>query len=78
MKLLGAALVAAAFAVLGASEALRLRRRARLTSELAAGLELLRGEMVSRLAPMPEAAERIARHGAECTRFFYAALCTGL
>ena len=43
MKLLGAALVAAAFAVLGASEALRLRRRARLTSELAAGLELLRG-----------------------------------
>ena len=33
MKLLGAALVAAAFAVLGASEALRLRRRARLTSE---------------------------------------------
>ena len=29
MKLLGAALVAAAFAVLGASEALRLRRRAR-------------------------------------------------
>ena len=63
MKLLGAALVAAAFAVLGASEALRLRRRARLTSELAAGLELLRGEIVSRLAPMPEAAERLARHG---------------
>lgn len=61
MKLLGAALVAAAFAVLGASEALRLRRRARLTSELAAGLELLRGEIVSRLAPMPEAAERLAR-----------------
>ena len=68
MKLLGAALVAAAFAVLGASEALRLRRRARLTSELAAGLELLRGEIVSRLA----------RHGPEGTRVFYAAVCTGL
>ena len=78
MKLLGAALVAAAFAVLGASEALRLRRRARLTSELAAGLELLRGEIVSRLAPMPEAAERLARHGPEGTRVFYAAVCTGL
>ena len=70
MKLLGAALVAAAFAVLGASEARRLRRRARLTSELAAGLELL--------APMPEAAERLARHGPEGTRVFYAAVCTGL
>ena len=78
MKLLGAALVAAAFAVLGASEARRLRRRARLTSELAAGLELLRGEIVSRLAPMPEAAERLARHGPEGTRVFYAAVCTGL
>lgn len=78
MKLLGATLLAAAFAAFGVSEALRLRRRARLTSELAAGLELLRGEIVSRLAPMPEAAERLARHGPEGTRKFYAALCAGL
>lgn len=78
MKLLGAALVAAAFAALGASEALRLRRRARLTSELAAGMEILRGEIVSRLAPMPEAAERLARHGPQGTRVFYAAVLAGL
>lgn len=78
MKLLGAALVAAAFAAMGASEALRLRRRARLTAELAAGLELLRGEIVSRLAPMPEAAERLALHGPEGTRAFYAAVSAGL
>lgn len=78
MKLLGAALVAAAFAVLGASEALRMRRRARLTSELAAGLELLRGEIVSRLAPHAggRGAPRASRP--EGTRVFYAAVCTGL
>lgn len=75
---MGAALIAAAFAAWGISEALRLRRRARLVSALASGLELLRGEIVSRLAPMPEAAERLARHGPEPTRGFYAAVCAGL
>ena len=63
MRFVGAALIAAAFAALGVSESLRLRRRARLVSALCSGLELLRGEIVSRLAPMPEAAERLARYG---------------
>ena len=45
MRLVGAALIAAAFAALGVSESLRLRRRARLVSALCSGLELLRGEM---------------------------------
>lgn len=78
MRLLGALLTAAAFAALGVSEALRLRRRARLISALCSGLELLRGEIVSRLAPMPEAAERLALHGPEPARKFYAAVCAGL
>lgn len=78
MRLLGAALIAVAFAAWGFSEALRLRRRARLISALCSGLELLRGEIVSRLAPMPEAAERLAVNGPEPTRKFYAAVCAGL
>lgn len=78
MRLVGAALIAAAFAALGVSESLRLRRRARLVSALCSGLELLRGEIVSRLAPMPEAAERLARYGPEPARGFYAAVCAGL
>ena len=77
MRLVGAALIAAAFAALGVSESLRLRRRARLVSALCSGLEL-RGEIVSRLAPMPEAAERLARYGPEPARGFYAAVCAGL
>ena len=78
MRFVGAALIAAAFAALGVSESLRLRRRARLVSALCSGLELLRGEIVSRLAPMPEAAERLARYGPEPARGFYAAVCAGL
>ena len=78
MKLIGALALVLASAGMGLAEALRLRRRARLTADLAAGLELLRGEIVSRLAPLPEAAERLARHGPETARSFYAAVCAGL
>ena len=42
MKLLGAALVAAAFAVLGASEARRLRRRGSVFSEESKARRILR------------------------------------
>lgn len=68
MKLIGALALVLASAGMGLAEALRLRRRARLTADLAAGLELLRGEIVSRLA----------RHGPETARSFYAAVCAGL
>ena len=78
MKLIGALALVLASAGMGLAEALRLRRRARLTADLAAGLELLRGEIVSRLAPLPEAAERLARYGPEPARGFYAAVCAGL
>lgn len=78
MKLIGALALVLASAGMGLAEALRLRRRARLTADLAAGLELLRGEIVSRLAPLPEATERLARHGLETARSFYAAVCAGL
>lgn len=78
MKLLGALLLTAAFAAMGLTESLRLRRRARLIADFASGLELLRAEIVSRLAPMPEAAERLALHGPESTRRFYAAVSAGL
>ena len=54
MKLIGALALVLASAGMGLAEALRLRRRARLTADLAAGLELLRGEIVSRLAPLPD------------------------
>ena len=70
MKLIGALALVLASAGMGLAEALRLRRRARLTADLAAGLELLRGEIVSRLAPLPEATERLARHGPETARSF--------
>ena len=43
MKLIGALALVLASAGMGLAEALRLRRRARLTADLAAGLELLRG-----------------------------------
>ena len=78
MRLLGAILLSLAFAALGLTEAQRLRRRARLTSDFASGMELLRSEIGSRLAPMPEAAERLALYGPESTRGFYTALCAGL
>lgn len=78
MRLLGAILLSLAFAALGLTEAQRLRRRARLTSDFASGMELLRSEIGSRLAPMPEVAERLALYGPEGTRGFYTALCAGL
>ena len=78
MKLLGAQLLTLAFAGMGLSEALRLKKRARLISDLASGLEQLSSEICSRLAPMPEAAERLALHGPEAARGFYAAVCAGL
>lgn len=78
MRFIGAAILTAAFSAMGLAEALRLKKRARLISDVASGLELLSSEITSRLAPMPEAAERLALYGPESTRTFYAAVCAGL
>lgn len=78
MKLSGALILCLGFAVLGLQERLRLQRRARLVSDMAAALELLRAEIVTRLAPLPEAAERLGRYGPEGVRTFFLALALGL
>lgn len=78
LRIAGAGLIIVSFALFGAARAGDLRRRARLLAALAAAVELLRGEIVSRLAPMPEAARRLAEGGPRETRGFFYRLCLEL
>lgn len=74
LKAAGAFLIVLACTLAGRVRARELHRRARLLAALAAALELLRGEVVSRLAPLPEAAERLAASGPAETRDFFTLL----
>lgn len=78
LKAAGAVLIVLACTLAGRARARELHRRARLPAALAAALELLRGEVVSRLAPLPEAAERLAASGPAETRDFFALLARRL
>ncbi|MDR2420593.1 MAG: stage III sporulation protein AB [Oscillospiraceae bacterium] len=64
IKLLGAALLIGGTSACGISGAMRLRRRARVLAELVRALAAMRGELVTRLAPVPELIERAERQSA--------------
>lgn len=78
MRIFGAGLIIIACAVLGLARARELRDRARLVRAFASSVEILRGEIVSRLSPLPEAAERLAKSGPAETRQFYVNLSRSL
>lgn len=78
MKMLGAGLIVLSCALAGAYRAAELRERAALLAALTSALELMRGEICARLAPLPQTAERLAESGPEETREFFAALATGM
>lgn len=77
MRAFGAVLLAAAGLAAGLERAYALRRRAVLIAALASALELLRGE-IARLAPVDEAAGRLARSGPEAARGFFTLFSAGL
>ncbi len=78
MRIAGSILIIAAFTFFGVARARDLHCRARLVAALATSVELLRGEIVSRLTPLPDAARRLAESGPRETRSFYSYLCVGL
>jgi stage III sporulation protein AB len=70
-RAVGAILIIAACALLGAARAAELKNRSRRLASLCSALELMRGEVVNRLAPMPEIAERLAAGGPDEVRGFF-------
>ena len=74
MRLAAGALIVAAFALAALGSAARAKRRARLLEALCASLELLRGEVVTRLTPLPDCAALLSRTGPWECREFYASL----
>lgn len=78
IKVVGAILIIAAFSLLGAARVAELKCRARRLAALVSALELMRGEVVDRLAPMPEIAERLAATGPEESRGFFRRLSSDM
>ena len=74
MRLVALALIVAAFALAALNSVARAKRRARLLEALCASLELLRGEVVTRLTPLPDCAALLSRTGPWECREFYASL----
>lgn len=60
LKWLGVLLMASGGMMTGASASARLQRRVRVLSAMLTALELLKGEIVTLLTPLPEATARIA------------------
>ena len=74
MRLAGAALLVAAFALFGLAQVLSARRRARLVIAFISALTLLRAEITERLSPLPDCARTLAESGPEPCRDFFAAV----
>ena len=77
-RVVGALLIVAAFSIAGAVVSAELRARARRLNALCSALELMRGEVVDRLAPVPEITERLAASGPEESRPFFRRLTSEL
>ena len=73
-KVVGAVMVITACALWGSLKAGELREHDALLLALLSALETMRAEITSRLTPMPEIAERLARTGPEQTRPFFSLL----
>lgn len=71
IKLCGAVLLVAGTSAWGAMGVMRLRRRCRILADLVRSMAALRGELTTRLAPMPEVLERMEREfSAPVAEFF--------
>ena len=78
VRIIGAVLIVAAFSLAGSVKGAELRSRARRLAALVSSLELMRGEVVDRLTPVPDIAERLAVSGPEESRAFFQLLSSEL
>lgn len=78
MKAAGALLLIGASLWLGGALVAADRRRGALLDALISSLEILRGEIVTRLTPLPECARLLAESGPEPCRKFYVNLYAAL
>lgn len=78
LKAGGAVLIIIALTACGSLRASELKFRARLLGAMTAALEIMRMEIVSRLAPLPEVCGRLAETGPVEARQLFSALCRRL
>ena len=78
MKIIGAVLLVSAFGWFGYSLVVSTRRKERLVDALAASLVILRGEITTRLTPLPDCTALLARTGPQACRGFYTDLSAAL
>lgn len=72
--MLGAVMLVAASLWLGAALVISEKRRNRLLDALISSLEILRGEISTRLTPLPDCARLLAESGPEACREFYSSV----
>ena len=72
LKIIGAVLVTVATTSVGLMSAGYLKNRARTLSTLVFGLEIMRAEICTRLTPIPELLELLARQTGEPANIFFA------
>ncbi len=72
LKIIGAVLVTAATTALGMRSAAQLKNRVKSLSSLVAGLDIMKPEICTRLTPMPELLELLARQSGEPASLFFA------
>lgn len=75
MRAAACLVLAGGCAYMGAASVLEARRRARLLLAFVSALDVLKREICSRLTPLPDCVERLARGGPEPLRGFFTALC---
>ena len=74
MRLALCLILSAAAGWLGYSSALAEKRREARLNDMIAGLEMLKAEICTRLAPLPDCIEYLASAGPELAREFYKSL----
>lgn len=77
-EVIGCALVVGACTWMGVDGASRLKKRVKTLSEIIVSLELMRGEICTRLTPMPELMSILALDGPAATRGFFSRVLEGL
>lgn len=74
LRTIGVVLVVLGPSVMGISKALSLKAHARFLSDFVAALELMRAEICTRLTPIPELTEYLAKSAPHGCRAFFAGL----
>lgn len=78
MRLVAALALAVGFGVLGYGFILTAQRQRSLTQAMLTSLEILRGEIATRLTPMPDCAQMLSENGPRECRGFYESLYASL